>query len=30
MQLESVQDANRALTEELRLMAENCRGQNDI
>jgi seryl-tRNA synthetase len=30
MQLESVQDANRALTEELRLMADRCRTQNDI
>ncbi len=30
MQLESVQDANRALTEELHLMAEKYRQQNDI
>jgi chromosome segregation ATPase len=30
MQLESVQHANRSLTEELRLMAEKCRDQNDI
>ncbi len=30
MQLESVQDANRALTEELQLMTEKCRDQSDI
>lgn len=30
MQLESVQEANRSLTEELRLMAEKCRDDNDI
>lgn len=30
MQLESVQEANRGLTEELRLMAEKTRDQNDI
>lgn len=30
MQLESVQEANRSLVEELRLMAERCRDQNDV
>ena len=30
MQLESVQDANRSLSEELRLMAQQCRQNNDV